>query len=476
MFIIIYFFQGVEGSWLLGLLAHADHCGTTCQNDDDWVDSFGNGCGVYEDYPTYCDSADEFATDGFDATDKCCICTCTVYTNSSCPSGDRVQRGRDWDYDSYGREDGVVGLGTVTGTAPPPLITTSGTGGNVPKGSACVFPFIYAGNAYFDCITVDNDNVPWCATTPNFDVDGQWGNCRSTAGIIYKVGSGEVGSEQSCDDVCLSIGSSCNLEAIRNLNNEQQIRGVLVQLGYSEFLKNAGFNAGDCGEGGTGWNGHIPFIHPDSNSVLFCPTAVSQQATCDGKSWSRERICACGDTTRPQCWIRMPTGCGQALDETQTPTVWFVDHSVSDAVACAEKVAAYNSWCSKSDGEHDWRTSWCEVTWDQGGSDRYPYRVGAQGAHDLCSAASKKPVSDLPAVFTRVSSSLQWIRATLPELRCNLYTQAHTRTHTHTHTHTLTYSYTHTHTHTHTLTYSYIYIYIYILYVYVSAHTLNSSE
>ena len=302
MFIIIYFFQGVEGSWLLGLLAHADHCGTTCQNDDDGVDSFGDGCGFYEDYPTYCDSADEYATDGFDATDKCCICTCTVYTNSSCPSGDRVQRGRDWDYDSYGREDGVVGLGTVTGTAPP----------------------------------------------------------RSTA------------------------------------------------------------------------------------------------------------------AQEPQCWIRMPTGCGQALDETQTPTVWFVDHSVSDAVACAEKVAAYNSWCSKSDGEHDWRTSWCEVTWDQGGSDRYPYRVGAQGAHDLCSAASKKPVSDLPAVFTRVSSSLQWIRATLPELRCNLYTQAHTRTHAHTHTHTLTYSYTHTHTHTHTLTYSYIYIYI--LYVYVSAHTLNSSE
>ena len=117
---------------------------------------------------------------------------------------------------------------------------------------------------------------------------------RSTAGIIYKVGSGEVGSEQSCDDVCLSIGSSCNLEAIRNLNSEHQIRGVLGQLGYSEFLQNAGFNAGDCGEGGTGWNGHIPFIHPDTNSVLFCPTAVSQQATCDGKAWSRERICACG--------------------------------------------------------------------------------------------------------------------------------------------------------------------------------------
>jgi hypothetical protein len=36
----------------------------------------------------------------------------------------------------------------------------------------------------------------------------------------------------------------------------------------------------------------------------------------------------------------MPTGCNQALVETQTPTVWFVDPA-RDAVACAGRVATY---------------------------------------------------------------------------------------------------------------------------------------
>jgi hypothetical protein len=51
----------------------------------------------------------------------------------------------------------------------------------------------------------------------------------------------------------------------------------------------------------------------------------------------------------------MPTACGQALVETQTQTVWFVDPA-RDAVACAGRVADYNVHCSKSDGQHDWRT------------------------------------------------------------------------------------------------------------------------
>lgn len=29
---------------------------------------------------------------------------------------------------------------------------------------ACVFPFIYGGNVYTDCVTIDNDGVEWCTT------------------------------------------------------------------------------------------------------------------------------------------------------------------------------------------------------------------------------------------------------------------------------------------------------------------------
>ena len=40
----------------------------------------------------------------------------------------------------------------------------------------CAFPFIYKGRRYNSC-TRRKHNRPWCATTPNYDRDRQWGNC-----------------------------------------------------------------------------------------------------------------------------------------------------------------------------------------------------------------------------------------------------------------------------------------------------------
>ena len=40
----------------------------------------------------------------------------------------------------------------------------------------CVFPFIYHGNTYFNCIEVDRDR-PWCATTQSYDKAPLWGYC-----------------------------------------------------------------------------------------------------------------------------------------------------------------------------------------------------------------------------------------------------------------------------------------------------------
>ena len=48
-------------------------------------------------------------------------------------------------------------------------------GGNA-KRSHCVFPFIYNKKPFYAC-TCLYDNVPWCATTENFDKDKQWGYC-----------------------------------------------------------------------------------------------------------------------------------------------------------------------------------------------------------------------------------------------------------------------------------------------------------
>ncbi len=46
-----------------------------CNDDTTWVDSYGDGCLWYIDYPTDCDIADQWVnSDGVDAQDACCIC------------------------------------------------------------------------------------------------------------------------------------------------------------------------------------------------------------------------------------------------------------------------------------------------------------------------------------------------------------------------------------------------------------------
>ena len=46
------------------------------------------------------------------------------------------------------------------------------------EGDCCVFPFIYRSKKYQSCTTVDNGNIPWCATTSNYDTDEMRGQCK----------------------------------------------------------------------------------------------------------------------------------------------------------------------------------------------------------------------------------------------------------------------------------------------------------
>lgn len=48
------------------------------------------------------------------------------------------------------------------------------TGGNVPEGSQCVFPFTYKGTTYDSC-TKDGHHTRWCST--DADYSGSWGHC-----------------------------------------------------------------------------------------------------------------------------------------------------------------------------------------------------------------------------------------------------------------------------------------------------------
>ena len=57
------------------------------------------------------------------------------------------------------------------------LVSVPTSGGNA-GGANCVFPFIYQGQQYWECIVRPAvSDYPWCATTENYDVDGMWGNC-----------------------------------------------------------------------------------------------------------------------------------------------------------------------------------------------------------------------------------------------------------------------------------------------------------
>ncbi|XP_068926465.1 cation-independent mannose-6-phosphate receptor [Petaurus breviceps papuanus] len=70
----------------------------------------------------------------------------------------------------YRHQDETVILRYLNGDQCPP---------ETEQGDPCVFPFIYHGRSYDDCIREDKTK-PWCATTGNYDLDQKWGYCRSS--------------------------------------------------------------------------------------------------------------------------------------------------------------------------------------------------------------------------------------------------------------------------------------------------------
>lgn len=66
---------------------------------------------------------------------------------------------------------------------------TQGGGGGGVTNPPCAFPFVFNGELFYDCISTPGfarTESPWCATTPNYDTDMQWGYCS----ILTYGGSG----------------------------------------------------------------------------------------------------------------------------------------------------------------------------------------------------------------------------------------------------------------------------------------------
>ncbi|XP_018602440.1 matrix metalloproteinase-9 [Scleropages formosus] len=60
------------------------------------------------------------------------------------------------------------------------------------EGAMCNFPFIFEGKSYSSCTTEGRtDNLPWCATTANYDKDKKFGFCPSE--LLYTIGGNSDG-------------------------------------------------------------------------------------------------------------------------------------------------------------------------------------------------------------------------------------------------------------------------------------------
>ncbi|XP_019519312.1 PREDICTED: cation-independent mannose-6-phosphate receptor [Hipposideros armiger] len=81
----------------------------------------------------------------------------------------------------YRHQDEAVILSYANGDTCPP---------ETEDGDPCVFPFIFNGKSYEECV-VENRAKLWCATTANYDRDHEWGFCKHsnshrTSAIIFK--------------------------------------------------------------------------------------------------------------------------------------------------------------------------------------------------------------------------------------------------------------------------------------------------
>ena len=129
----------------------------------------------------------------------------------------------------------------------------------------CVFPFIYHGDTYFNCIEVDRDKS-WCATTHSYDKAPLWGYCCFEKPCrADEVGDIVIQKRQKLFFVKLKKNARKNVQNVKKykLQDRFETQKETVQDRFKIQKKLVDIHTGSETYGGNSFGAHcvIPFIY-----------------------------------------------------------------------------------------------------------------------------------------------------------------------------------------------------------------------
>ena len=134
-------------------------------------------------------------------------------------------------------------------------IRTFGGNGN---GEKCMFPFIYDGDTYFNCININRDK-PWCSITANYDKIPVWGYCNDEQLAFPE--------EKKADNLTADEIKAKKLRQFADIMHNQGEEVISKHSGMKTF-----------GGNGNGANCAFPFVYDGQTHMKCIPRP-------DGTSW-----------------------------------------------------------------------------------------------------------------------------------------------------------------------------------------------